>query len=131
MAPADCYFTVSSEDVITHVSPPLRGQLGRYVGHSIWMRMPQSQAVFGPYFEEARATGREIEFVGFYAGATLRVRVVPSGDELTVYPTRLSELNLRTAATLRASLERLASELGARASSPRDRPAPASLRALP
>jgi hypothetical protein len=131
MPESDCYFSVSPDDVITRVSAPLQRQLGRFAGHSIWTRLPGSQAVLRPYFEEARESGRDVEFVAFYAGATMRVRIVPAGRSLTVYPTRLSELDVRTLATLRSSLERIVSELGARELSRLGRRARASLQALP
>jgi hypothetical protein len=131
MTDAGCYFVLTPDDVIRHVSEPLQGKMGTYVGHSLWVRMPRSELVFRPYFQEARRTGEEVEFVEFYAGGILHMRVVPSGESLTVYPTRLSELDVRTLGTLRASLERIASELDARASARRGRRAAGSLRALP
>ena len=131
MAETDCYFSVSPDDVISRVSAPLQRQLGHYVGHSIWIRMPESESVFRPYFEEARASGREVDVVTFYAGATTRLRIVPSGRSLTVYPTKLSGVDVRTLASLRSSLERIASELDARELSRPGRRARASLQALP
>jgi hypothetical protein len=131
MSNSGCYFVPTPDDVIAHVSEPLQGTMGRYIGHSVWVRLPGSEGVFRPYFEEARETGREVEFAAFYSGAILDVRVVPAGGSLTVYPTRRSELDVRTLATLNASLERIASELDARARAPHGRRALSSLRATP
>lgn len=125
------YFVLSPEDEIVHVSEALHGQMGRFVGHSLWVKMPSAELIFRPYFQEARQTGRELEFAAFYAGGTIRMRVVPSGQSLTVYPTRLSELNLRTLATLTESLEKIVSELAAQVPAQVDQPVRGSLQALP
>jgi len=128
---ADCYFVLSADDEILYVSEPLHRWMGRFVGHSLWVKLPRAELIFRPHFQEARRTGRELEFVAFYAGGTIEMRIVPSGELLTVYPNRLSELNVRTLATLTASLETIASELAAPAPARRGRPVPVSLQALP
>ena len=131
MTQSDCYFVLTPDDVIAHVSEALHGTMGAFVGHSVWVRMPRSELVFRPYFQVARQTGEEVQCVAFYAGGTVELRIVPSGESLTVYPARLAMLNIRTLATLKASLEKIVAELAAPGSLRSDRPAPASLRALP
>lgn len=131
MTDSDCYLVLDEHDVISFVSPALERTMGTYVGHSLWVRMPGSEQLLRPHLDHARRTGEEVECVAFHAGATLLVRAVPSGERLTVYPTRMSRLDVRTLTTLRASLARMLAELSAQAPVRSDRRAPASLRALP
>ena len=101
------------------------------MGNSLWECLPRAQDLFGESFDDARASGREVEFTTFYAGTAMRLRIVPAGETLTVFPERLAEVNLRTLGTLAESLRRIEQELGAREPAPPDPPARGSLRALP
>lgn len=131
MSGDETYYVLDAGDRIVQVEGAARETLGTFLGHPIWDASPGAASLFGPYFAEARDTGRELEFVTFYAGRVARRRVVPSGDQLTVYVTPLVSLDVRTLGTLAASLRRVEGELAARAPAPPDPRAPASLRALP
>ena len=128
---SETYYILDAEDRITRVAGATRPSLGPFVGHSIWEASPQAEHLFAPHFEEARATGEEVEFTVFYGGRLARRRVVPAGDTLTVYVTVLRKLDVRTLATLGESLRAIEAELAGPASEPPDPPALASLRALP
>jgi len=124
-------YTVDADDRITQVSGPIRERLGPYVGHSLWEASPHAEEVFGPYFAEARTTGREVEFTAIYSGHVARRRIVPNGRALTVHVTPLASIEIRTLGTLSESLRAIEDELADRASAPPDPRAPGSLRALP
>lgn len=124
-------FVIDETDRIVQVGDEMPGGMEPFLGHPLWEYLPHGQAVFGPYFEEARATGTEVETVVYYAGGTVGVRVVPSGKSLVVYATRRIELDVRTLGTLSASLRAIEQELAARAPAPPDRRALGSRQALP
>lgn len=127
----DDYVLLDPEDRIVRVGPALDAAMGPFVGHSLWERLPGAQSVYGPHFDEARRTGETVELTVFYAAELKRIRATPVGAELAVHVTRVRTLDVTSLGTLAASLREMTSELGARASSRPDRPAPASLRALP
>ena len=131
MTASDDFYVVDCDDRIIQVSDGLHESMGSFVGNSLWECFPRTADLFGEYFDDARESGREVELTTFYAGAAIRLRVVPAGKYLTVYPKRLAELNLRTLGTLAESLRRIEEELSAREPEPRDPPAPESLQALP
>ena len=131
MTIADSFYVLDADDRITHVSGAMRGTIGAFLGHSFWESSPQAEPLFGPHFEEARRTGREVEFTEFYAGYVSRRRVVPSGEALTVFVTPIREVDVTTLATLAESLRQIEAEIAARAPERLDRPAPSFLRALP
>jgi hypothetical protein len=124
-------YVLDADDRITQVSGPIRERLGPYVGHSLWEASPHAREVFEPYFAEARATGREVEFTALYSGRVERRRVVPSGRALTVHVTPVAGVDVRTLATLTGSLRAIEDGLADRASERPGRRAPGSLRALP
>jgi hypothetical protein len=128
---SESYYVLDGDDRITRVTGSIRATLGPFVGHTIWEASPRAQPLFSPHFAEARATGLEVEFTAFYGGRLSLRRVVPAGDVLTVFVTDLLELDVRTLATLGASLRAIESELAARELAPPDRPGRASLQALP
>lgn len=128
---SDTYYVVDAEDRVIRVAGSLRRTLHPFVGHSIWEASPHAEALFSGHFEEARASGEEVEFVAFYSGRLALRRVVPSGGTLTVYVTVLRELDVRTLGRLAASLRAIEDELAARASGPPGPRSPSSLRALP
>ena len=131
MTASDHFYVVDGDDRIIQVSDGLHESMGSCIGNSLWECLPRAEDLFGEHFDDARENGREVEFTTFYAGAAIRLRVVPAGESLTVYPERLIELNLRTLATLAESLRRIEQELVARGPAPPDPPARESLRALP
>jgi hypothetical protein len=125
------FFVLDAEDRIVQVSEKYHENMGRFLGHPIWEYLPRAEFLFRPHLEEARRTGRPVESTVFYAGRTIDLRIVPSGQSLAIYPKSRTELNVRTLATLAASLRRIEAELDARAPERHDPPAPASLQALP
>jgi hypothetical protein len=128
---SDLYIVLDPDDRISYVSAGLQDELGRWVGHVIWHHLPKADSVYGPLFEEARATGRTVEAVVFYAGRVKRLTAIPAADGLAVHVERLEALDVRTLGTLAESLDRVARVLGAPAHAQPDSPARGSLRALP
>ena len=124
-------FVIDETDRIVQVCDEMPGGMEPFLGHPLWEYLPHGQAVFGALFEQARATGSEVETVVYYAGGTVGVRIVPSGKSLVVYATRRVELDVRTLGTLSASLRAIERELAARAPAPPDRRALGSQQALP
>jgi hypothetical protein len=124
-------FVIDETDRIVQVGDEMPGGMEPFLGHPLWEYLPHGQAVFGPLFEEARATGSEVETIVYYAGGTVGVRIVPSGTSVVVYATRRVELDVRTLGTLSASLRAIERELAARAPAPPDRRALGSQQALP
>jgi hypothetical protein len=125
------FFVLDAEDRIVQVSEKYHENMGPFLGHPLWEFLPRAEFLFRPHLEEARRTGRPVESTIFYAGRTVDLRIVPSGESLAIHPTSRTELNVRTLATLAESLSRIEAELDAREPERRDPPAPASLQALP
>jgi hypothetical protein len=125
------FFIIDADDRIVQVSEEYHASMGRFLGHSLWEYLPRAKLLVRPHLEEARRTGDEVDSMIFYAGGTVELRVVPSGQSVTVYTTRRTELNVRTLGTLAESLRSIERELAAREPGRRDRPALGSLQALP
>jgi hypothetical protein len=101
------------------------------VGHVLWDQLPGAQEIYGPYFADARATGRPVEAHIFYAGRLKRLLAIPGVDGLAVHIENLVEVDVTSLGTLTQSLERIAEVLAGPAFARRGSPAPVSLRALP
>jgi len=127
----DAYLVLDDEDRILYVSPAFHDTRGRGVGHVFWDHLPRAREVYGPHFDDARATGRPVEALIFYAGRLKRVLAIPGGDGLAVHIENLVELDVTSLASLMQSLEQLDAVLGDRVSAPPDRRSHGSLRALP
>jgi hypothetical protein len=127
----DSYVVLNEEDRITHVSRPLRDDLGRWLGHVIWDHLPGAKDVYGPAFTVARTSGEPVETIVFYSGRVKRLVVIPGEDGLAVHVERLAELDVTSLSTLRLSLERIACALADPTSGRRGSRARASLQALP
>jgi PAS domain-containing protein len=127
----DAYFVLADDDRILYVSQAFHDTRGRGVGHVFWDHLPSAREVYGPHFDEARATGRPVEALIFYAGRLKRLVVIPGGDGLAVHIENLVEVDVTSLASLLRSLEELDSALADRASEQPDRRSRASLRALP
>jgi len=125
------FYVVDAGDRLVQVSDGLRETMTPFLGNSLWECFPRADEIFGGHFDEARESECEVEFKTFYAGAAMRLRVVPAGESLTVYPERLVEVNVRTLGTLTESLQRIEAALADPTSEQPDPPARASLRALP
>ena len=124
-------FVVDRDDRIVRVDDENRSTMAPFVGHSLWIFLPEARPLLGPFLEEARETDDAVESAIFYAGWSVDVRVVPVGACLAVRLERRTELDLRTLETLAASLRSIEAELAAREHVRRDRRAPASPQALP
>lgn len=125
------YYVVDANDRLIQVSESLRETMGPFVGNSLWECFPRAHEIFERHFSEARESERELEFKAFYAGAAIHLRLLPSGESLTVYPKRLAEVDVRTLGTLTESLRRIEAVLADQASEQLDPRAHGSLRALP
>jgi len=125
------YFVLDDDDRIVHVSQAFHDTRGRGVGHVFWDHLPRAREIYGPYFEEARETGRPVEATIFYAGRLKRLLAIPGGDGLAVHVENLIELDVTSLATLTRSLAQLDAALADRAFGRPDRRSHASLRALP
>ena len=130
-AAPDAYIVLDDEDRITHASAPLHEDFGRWIGHVLWDHLPGARDVYGPTFDEARASGSPVESVVFYSGRVKRLTVIPGPDGLAVHVERLAQVDVTTLATLTASLAQIEAALAGRASAQPDSRAHASLRALP
>jgi hypothetical protein len=109
-------FVVLDEgDRIVGVGPDAESQFGPLVGSLMWDCFPGSEALFKPYYDAARRSGAEVEFVQFYDGNVARIRAVPGPDDtLQLYWELLARLDTLTldglAQTLEASLRLLDAE---------------------
>ena len=130
-AAPDAYLVLDAEDRVAHVSSKLHDELGRWIGHVLWDHVPGARDVYGPTFDEARATGRPVESIVFYSGRAKRLTAIPGPDGLAVHVERLAELDLTSLATLTRSLASVEAALAGQASAQSDPPAHASLQALP
>lgn len=124
-------FVIDASDRIVQVGDEEPRGMAPFLGHPLWEYLPHGEAVFGPLFEKTRSAGVEVETIVYYAGATMNIRIVPSGRSLVVYATRRTELDVTTLGTLSASLRTIEQELGARAPAQPDRRALGSRQALP
>jgi hypothetical protein len=124
-------FVLDAENTIVQVGEEEVAAMAPFLGHSLWDYLPHGEEVLGPHFDEARRTAAEVESTVFYAGGTVALRLVPSGEVLVVHATRKTELDVRTLGTLAASLRTIERELAARAPAQPDRRALGSRQALP
>ncbi len=125
------YFVLDDEDRVVQVGPSPATQRDRFAGQVLWSRLPGAEPLLRHHFDEARRTGRALEFVTFYARRVKSIRVVPAADGLAVHVEPLTELDVRTLGTLEQSLREIEAELADRASEQLDSRAPASPQALP
>jgi hypothetical protein len=123
-------FVLDEDDRVTYVSA--QPEIGiPFLGQIVWERLPESERLLRDRFDEARRTGEEVEFTVFYGGGAKRIQAKPAHGALSVRVEPLTALDVSSLATLAESLRKIEVELAARASEPRDPPAPSSLRALP
>jgi hypothetical protein len=127
----DLYIVLNADDRLSYVSAGFQDDLGGWIGHVLWDHLPGAREIFGPGFDEARATGRSVERVVFYAGRVKRLTAIPAPDGLAVHVERLATLDVTTLGTLAQSLAQIAEALDAREPAQPDSRAHASLRALP
>ena len=125
------YFVVDDDDRVLHVSAHFRDPRGISVGHVVWDHLPGARDVYGPHFEVARATGKPVDTLIYYAGRLKRLLAIPGSDGLAAHIENLAEIDVTSLATLTSSLARIEAELAGRASGQFDSRARASLQALP
>ncbi len=130
-AAPDTYIVLDDDDRLTHVSASLRDAYGHWLGHLLWDHLPTAREVYGPYFDEARASNDPVVAVVFYAGRVKRLTIIPAADGLAVHIDRLDALDVTSLGTLMRSLERIERVLADPACARPDPQAHASLRALP
>jgi len=94
------YMVLDEDDRIAYVAPALEAELGRCAGHVLWHHLPKADRVYGPVFEEARATGTAVEAAVFYSGRVERLTAIPAADGLAVHVQRLEALDVTTLGTL-------------------------------
>ena len=75
---ADTYLVLDDHDRIVSVSPRLHDDLGRWLGHVLWDHLPAAKEIYGPCFDEARASGQSVESVVFYSGRVKRLTAIPA-----------------------------------------------------
>ena len=127
----DTYLVLDDRDRIVSVSPRLHHDLVHWLGHVLWDHLPAAKEIYGPCFDEARASGQPVESVVFYSGRVKRLTAIPGADGLAVHVEHLAEVDVTSLATLTQSLERVEAALAARAPERRDPQARGSLQALP
>jgi hypothetical protein len=89
---------------IVEVGPAAAATFGPFRGRCLWDAFPGAQPLFQPYYEKARRTGENVEFVQFYDGQFGRVRAVPRGARLLIFWEMLHRLDLLTLDGLRTTL---------------------------
>ncbi len=93
-------------DRIVGVGPGAESQFGPLVGSLIWDCFPGSEPLFKPYYDAARRSGEELEFVQFYDGNVARIHAVPqSNGQLDLYWELLTHLDTMTLAGLVQTLD--------------------------
>ena len=100
-------------DRIVGVGSSAEGQFGPLVGASLWESFPGSEPLFKPYYDAARRSGEEVEFVQFYDGNVARVRATPRDHgRLELYWEPLAHLDTLTLGSLVKTLEEALELLG-------------------
>ena len=103
-AVASRWIVLDEEDRIVDVSDDAEPIFGSLLGESLWERFPAAGAVFAPYCDEARRTGRDVELVEFFEGTLKRVRYSPSGSRVRATWEILAAVDVSSLDTLQESL---------------------------
>lgn len=105
---------LDSADRIVEVDAAAAPWLAPLVGEALFTRFRDAKPLFQPYFEQARRTGRVVEFPQFYDGAVTQVTVTPRRSRhLTVTWEIVEVLDTFTLEGLRSSLESILAKLDA------------------
>jgi hypothetical protein len=100
-------------DRIVGVGSSAESQFGPLLGARMWDCFPGSEPLFKPYYDEARRSHEEVEFVQFYDGNVARIRAVPvDGGLLELHWELLARLDTRTLGSLAETLEESLELLG-------------------
>jgi hypothetical protein len=98
---------------IVEVSPAAQAGFGPLLGQDVMASFPDSRPLFRPYYDHARQTGEVVEFVQYYDGYVVQLKVVPDGGRLTVFWETLCILDVLTLDGLQASLHTVLRTLAA------------------
>lgn len=98
------YLVLDADDRIVEVGAGAEAVYGPLVGHGLWERYADAGPLFRPQCARARRTREPVEFVQFYRGQLAWVRVVPSGDRVTLSWEVLHVLDTLTFDGLRRSI---------------------------
>ena len=100
-------FVVLDEgDRIVGVGPSAESQFGPLVGSLMWDCFPGSKPLFKPYYDAARRSGEQVEFVQYYDGNVARIRAIPHrSGHLDLYWELLARLDTLTLDGLAATLD--------------------------
>lgn len=101
-------FVVLDEEYrIVEVGPFAAAGLGPLAGQILWECFPGSERLFRPYYEQARGTGKPVEFVQYYNGHVVELHVEPRGVLLDVYWRGLHVIDALTLDRLERSITRM------------------------
>lgn len=98
------FVVLDEKDRIVGVGPAAESQFGPLVGSVMWECFPGSKPLFKPYYDAARRSGEQVEFVQFYDGHVARVTATPVDETLEVTWQPLSHLDTTTFASFRQTL---------------------------
>jgi hypothetical protein len=98
------YLVLDAEDRIVEVGGSAEAVYSSLLDHSLWERYADASPLFRPHYARARRIGEPVEFVQFYRGQLAWVRVVPSGDRVTLSWEVLHVLDTLTFDGLRRSM---------------------------
>jgi hypothetical protein len=97
---------LDEKDRIVGVGSSAESQFGPLLGARMWDCFPGSEPLFKPYYDKARRSHEEVEFVQFYDGNVARIRAVPvDGGLLELHWELLARLDTRTLGSLAETLE--------------------------
>ncbi len=98
------FVVLDERDRIVGVSPAASSQFGPLVDSVVWDCFPGSEPLFKPYYDAARRSGDEVQFVQFYDGHVTRVTATPVEEGLEVSWEALAHLDTTTFASFRETL---------------------------
>jgi PAS domain-containing protein len=105
VAVTEAPYVVLDEDYqIVEVGQAAQAGFGPLLGQNITDSFPDSRPLFRPYYRKAQRTGEVVEFVQYYDGYVVHLKVVPDGRKLTVSWETLCILDVLTLDGLQASL---------------------------
>jgi len=100
------YVVLDAEDRVLDVSPnapaPFPSLLGRRVHEGF---PPETEALYGPYFERARRTGETVEFSQYSDGHVSLLKAVPIRRALVVSWELIGFIDVMTIESLRHSID--------------------------
>lgn len=98
------FVVLDERDLVVEVGSAAESQFGPLRGRVMWDCFPGAEALFKPYYDTARRSGEDVEFVQFYGGYVVRVTATPTPDGLLVSWEQLARLDVTTFASFRDTL---------------------------